>query len=60
MAKKKSTTGIPGVSFSWKRLIGLTQLRQEVSRSIGFPTTKQGLERKVGSMIINSLLGKKK
>ena len=56
MAKRSSTTGIPGVSFSWKRAVGLTQLRQKVSRKIGVPTTKQGLERKVGAFIINSFL----
>ena len=59
MAKKNSTTGIPGLSFSWKRLLGLTQLRQKVSHSIGIPTTKQGMERKIGSIIINALFGRK-
>lgn len=49
---------IPGVSFSWKRAVGLTQLRQSVSRQLGVPTTKQGLERKVGSMVLNALFGK--
>lgn len=59
MARKRtSTTGIPGVSFSWKRAIGLTQLRQKVSRKIGVPTTKQGLERKVGAFILGALFGK--
>ncbi len=60
MAKKSSTTGIPGLSFSWKRAVGLTQLRQKVSHTLGIPTTKQGLERKVGALIIASIFGKKK
>ena len=60
MAKKKSTTGIPGLSFSWKRLVGLTQLRQKASNAIGIPTTRQGLERKVGSFILGAIFGRKK
>ena len=47
---------IPGLSFSLKRAVGLTALRTKVSRTIGVPTTKQGLERKVGAMIIGALL----
>lgn len=50
---------IPGLSFSWKRAVGVTALRQKVSRKIGVPTTKQGLERKVGSMVIGALFRKK-
>lgn len=50
---------IPGVSFSWKRAIGLTQAKQQIARKTGIPMTKQGLERKVGSLIIKSLFGKK-
>lgn len=60
MAKRNSTTGIPGVSFSWKRAVGFTALRNKVSREIGIPTTKQGLERKVGAMVLNAIFGKKK
>lgn len=58
--RKRSNTGIPGLSFSWKRALGITQLRQNVSRKTGIPTTRQGVERKVGAFIINALLGKKK
>lgn len=50
---------IPGVSFSWKRAIGLTQAKQKIARQTGIPMTKQGLERKVGSLIIKLLFGKK-
>lgn len=49
--------GIPGLSFSWKRAVGLTALRQKVARTIGVPTTRQGIERKVGAMVVNSVLG---
>ena len=44
---------IPGVTFSWKRALGITKIKQQIARETGIPTTKQGLERKIGSMIIN-------
>ena len=51
---------IPGLSFSWKRALGLTAIRQSFARSIGVPTTRMGLERKVGATVLNFLFGKKK
>lgn len=48
-----------GFSFSWKRFIGITQVKQEVARQTGIPTTKQGLERKIGGTIIKALFGEK-
>lgn len=51
---------IPGLTFSWKRAIGLTQARQQLARKTGIPTSKAGLERKVGNMIVSTLFGKKK
>lgn len=56
---KKSNTGIPGLSFSWKRALGITQAKRGFTKSTGIPTTKSGIERKIGSAIINALLGKK-
>jgi hypothetical protein len=50
---------IPGVTFSWKRALGVTQTKQQIARKTGIPTSKAGLERKIGNMIIKSLLGKK-
>ena len=55
----KRSTPIPGLSFSWKRLLGITQLKQRVARKTGIPTSKAGLERKIGNTIIKALLGKK-
>ncbi len=53
MGKKKGTnTGIPGLSFSWKRLVGITDLRRTVARKTGIPTTKAGIERKIGQSIL--------
>ena len=49
---------LPGVSFSWKRAIGITQVKREISKKTGIPMTKAGLERKIGNAIIKTLLGK--
>ena len=49
MRKRKSSTGIPGLSFSWKRALGITQAKQKIARQTGIPTTKSGIERKIGS-----------
>ena len=37
-----------GLSFSWKRAIGLTQLKQNFARKTGIPTTMNGFYRKLG------------
>ena len=49
---------IPGVSFSWKRALGITQVKQEISKKTGIPMTKAGLERKIGNTIIKTIFGK--
>lgn len=48
MAKKKSL--IPGLSFSWKRAVGVTSAKQKVARATGIPTTKSGRQKKVGKL----------
>lgn len=58
MAKKKSSTGIPGLSFSWKRALGITQAKRNIARTTGLPTSQAGLERKIGKSILKSLFGK--
>lgn len=55
MSKNKSF--IPGLSFSWKRALGITQAKQKISRKTGIPMSKAGIERKIGSLIIKKLLG---
>ena len=45
-----------GFSFSWKRALGVTSAKQKFARSTGIPTTKSGMERKVGRSLINLLL----
>lgn len=41
-----------GFSFSWKRAIGLSGLRGSLARKTGIPTTKGGIERKIGNTLI--------
>ena len=56
MATKKSGgIKIPGVSFSWKRALGITAAKQKFARKTGIPTTKSGLERKVGRAVLDML-----
>lgn len=49
---------IPGLSFSWKRAVGISQVKQQIARKTGIPTTKSGLERKIGKTIIKSIFRK--
>ena len=58
MGKRESNTGIPGLSFSWKRALGITQAKQKIARQTGIPTSKAGIERKIGNMILKTLFGK--
>jgi hypothetical protein len=55
---RKTNTGIPGLSFSLKRALGITQAKRKFTRETGIPTTKAGLERKIGSLILKTLFGK--
>lgn len=50
---------IPGLSFSWKRALGITRAKRKFTDSTGIPTTKSGIERKIGSAIIKAIFGKK-
>lgn len=58
MAKRKTNTGISGLSFSWKRALGITQAKQQISRKTGIPTTKAGMERKIGNALLKALFGR--
>lgn len=49
----------PGLSFSLKRAVGITAVKQKVARKTGIPTTKQGLERKIGKAVLSTIFGKK-
>ena len=37
-----------GFSFSWKRLLGISGLRNSIARKTGIPTLRGGTERKIG------------
>jgi len=50
-----TNTNIPGVSFSLKRAIGVTKLKRMFTQKTGIPTTKAGVEHKIGRMIINAI-----
>ena len=52
-----TNTKIPGLSFSLKRALGITKLKRDFTKKTGIPTTKSGIERKIGGTIINLLLG---
>lgn len=51
---------IPGLSFSLKRAVGITGFKQKVARKTGIPTTRGGLERKIGGTILKMVFGKKR
>lgn len=55
MASKKGGFKIPGVSFSWKRALGITAAKQKFARKTGIPTTKSGLQRKIGKAVLDML-----
>jgi hypothetical protein len=48
-----------GFSFSWKRLLGITSAKQSFARKTGVPTSKAGVERKIGKILLQIFLGKK-
>lgn len=58
MARRNSNIGIPGLSFSWKRALGITKMKQKIARETGIPTSKTSIERKIGKTILKSLFGK--
>ena len=52
MAKRrKSNTGIPGLSFSYKRALGVTSAKRSFARATGIPTTRSGRRAKAGRMM---------
>lgn len=48
-----------GFSFSLNRLLGITAAKQKFAKNTGIPTSKSGVERKIGSLIIKFLFGQK-
>jgi len=48
-----------GFSFSWRRLLGLSGLRSSIAHRTGVPTTRGGIERKIGRYLLRMLLGRR-
>lgn len=48
---KKSSFKIPGLSFSWKRALGITSAKRKIAKATGIPTTKAVRQRKVGKLL---------
>ena len=44
-----------GFSFSLSRLLGVAQAKQRFARKAGIPTTKSGVQRKIGAGILKLL-----
>jgi len=51
---------IPGLSFSLKRAVGISSVKQKIARKTGIPTTRGGMERKIGSAVMGMFLGSSK
>lgn len=49
-------TKITGLTFSWKRALGITKIKQKIAKETGIPTSKQGLERKIGKTLLDMFL----
>jgi hypothetical protein len=49
---------IPGLSFSWRRALGISSALGRVSRAVGVPLTKSGREKKVGRIVLRAVFGK--
>lgn len=50
MARRKKFK-IPGLSFSWKRALGVTSAKRKIAKATGIPTTKSGRHRKSRSLL---------
>jgi hypothetical protein len=46
---------IPGLTFSWKRALGITGAKQNFARRTGIPVSRQGMQRKVGASLLSGL-----
>ena len=45
--------------FSWKTFFGITAAKRNFARKRGIPTSKTGLEQKIGRAILNFIFNKK-
>lgn len=49
MERKKK---IPGLSFSWKRALGVTSAKRKIARTTGMPTAESGRKRKARALMV--------
>ncbi len=47
----------PGLSFSFRRAIGISAMKNKISRRIGVPLTRSGQERKLGRILLKAIRG---
>lgn len=47
-------TKVKGLSFSLKRAIGVTAVKKEIADKTGIPTTRGGIERKIGRKLLEN------
>lgn len=48
-----------GLSFSWKRALGITAAKTKFAKQTGIPTSINGAERKIGRQLLQWCFGKK-
>jgi len=41
----------PGLTFSWKRALGVTSAKRKFARATGIPTTRSGRRAKLGRIL---------
>lgn len=51
---------IKGLSFSLKRAVGISGIKQSIASKTGIPTTQSGLERKIGRTICGKITSNNK
>ena len=49
MARRKKL--IPGLSFSWKRALGISGAKRKISKHTGIPTSKSGRRNKLSRLL---------
>jgi hypothetical protein len=49
--RRRSNTGIPGLSFSWRRALGVSRVKHKFARKTGIPTTRSGRNQKIGRLV---------
>jgi hypothetical protein len=43
--------------FSWKRFVGISAAKSQISRKIGIPLTQSGRNQKIGGIVSKGCLG---